>query len=87
LAGFHGILNHTITYVREVKEMAEALVKIAGMSCQHCVMAVKKALGGVPGILESTVQVGSALVKYDESRVRQEEIEKKIEGAGYSVVK
>jgi copper chaperone len=67
--------------------MAETLVKIEGMSCQHCVMAVKKALGGVPGILESTVQVGSALVKYDESRVKQEEIEKKIEDAGYGVVK
>jgi copper chaperone CopZ len=66
--------------------MAETLVKIGGMSCQHCVMAVKKALGGVPGIMESSVQVGSALVKYDESKVKQTEIEKVIEKAGYSIV-
>lgn len=67
--------------------MAEAKIKIEGMSCQHCVMAVKKALGGVPGILESDVQIGSAVVKYDESKTKKEDIETKIENAGYKVVK
>ena len=32
--------------------MAETKVTIEGMSCQHCVMAVKKALGGVPAVSE-----------------------------------
>ena len=67
--------------------MAEASITIEGMSCQHCVMAVKKALGGVPGILESNVQIGSAVVKYDESKIRKEDIETKIEDAGYKVTK
>jgi len=67
--------------------MAEARITIEGMSCQHCVMAVKKALGGVPGILESDVQIGGAIVKYDESKVKKEEIETKIEAAGYKVTK
>ncbi len=67
--------------------MAEAKIKIEGMSCQHCVMAVKKALGDVPGILESDVQIGSAVVKYDESKTKNEDIETKIEKAGYKVVK
>ena len=67
--------------------MAEANMTIEGMSCQHCVMAVKKALGGVPGILESNVQIGSAVVKYDESKIRKEDIETKIEDAGYKVTK
>jgi copper chaperone CopZ len=31
----------------------ETKIAIEGMSCQHCVMAVKKALGGLPGILET----------------------------------
>ena len=65
--------------------MAETKMEIEGMSCQHCVMAVKKALGGVPGILESNIQVGSAAVKYDESKIKKEEIEAKIENAGYKV--
>ena len=67
--------------------MAEAKIKIEGMSCQHCVMAVKKALGGVPGIFDSDVQIGSAVVKYDESKTKNEDIETKIEKAGYKVVK
>jgi copper chaperone CopZ len=50
-------------------------------------MAVKKALGGVPGILESDVQVGSASVRYDEAKVKKEDIESRIEKAGYKVKK
>jgi len=67
--------------------MAEAKIAIEGMSCQHCVMAVKKALGGVPGVLESDVQIGSAVVKYDENKIKKEEIETKIESAGYKVTR
>jgi len=67
--------------------MTEAKIAIEGMSCQHCVMAVKKALGGVPGVLESDVQIGSAVIKYDENKVQKEEIETKIEAAGYKVTK
>jgi copper chaperone len=67
--------------------MAETKLAIEGMSCQHCVMAVKKALGGVPGILESNIQVGSAAVKYDETKIKNEDIEAKIENAGYKVKK
>jgi len=67
--------------------MAEINITIDGMSCQHCVMAVKKALGGVPGILESTVQIGRAVVTYDENRVKKEDIEARIEDAGYKIVK
>jgi copper chaperone CopZ len=50
-------------------------------------MAVKKALGGIPAILQSDVQIGSAMVKYDESKIKKEDIESKIEKAGYRVVK
>jgi copper chaperone len=65
--------------------MAETKIAIEGMSCQHCVTAVKKALGGVLGILESDIQVGSAAVKYDESKIKKEDIEANIEKAGYKV--
>jgi len=62
--------------------MAETKMEIEGMSCQHCVMAVKKALGGVPGILESNIQIGSAAVKYDESKIKKEDIEVKMRRLG-----
>lgn len=67
--------------------MAEAKIEIEGMSCQHCVMAVKKALSGVPGILESNIAIGSALVKYDEAKINRTDIESNIEKAGYKVVR
>ena len=65
--------------------MAEAVMKIGGMSCQHCVMAVKKALGGVPGVVQSDVQIGSATVQYDDAKTKQKDIEAAIEKAGYKV--
>ena len=34
-----------------------ARIKIRGMSCQHCVMAVKKALGGIDGIKDVSVDL------------------------------
>jgi copper chaperone len=67
--------------------MSEIKIKIEGMSCQHCVMSVKKAVGALEGIEQSDVSVGSAVIKYDESRVKKEEIEAVIEKAGYKVSK
>ena len=63
--------------------MAETKLAIEEMSCQHCVMAVRKALGGVPGITESNIRVGSAAVKHDESKVKKADIELTIEKAGH----
>ena len=66
--------------------MTETVIKIGGMSCQHCVMRVKKALDGTTGITEANVTVGSASIKYDESKVKIEDIHSAIEKAGYRVV-
>lgn len=66
--------------------MAEAVIKIEGMTCQHCVMRVKKAIEGLAGITKADVQIGSAAVLYNESKVKKEDIEKAIEKAGYKVV-
>ncbi|MCX5816297.1 MAG: cation transporter [Proteobacteria bacterium] len=65
--------------------MAETDIKIEGMSCQHCVMAVKKAIGGLKGIENADVAIGSAAIKYDESKVKKEEIEAAIEKTGFKV--
>ncbi len=66
--------------------MAEINISIQGMSCQHCVMRVKKAIDGLGGIRNSNVQVGSAQVSYDESKVAKKDIEDAIAKAGYKVV-
>ncbi len=65
--------------------MTETEIKIDGMSCQHCVMRVKKALDGISGITEANVTVGSASIKYDDSKVKMEDIYSAIVKAGYKV--
>lgn len=65
--------------------MREAIIKIEGMSCQHCVMQVEKALRTLAGMRDSEVSIGTATVHYDETQVKREEIEAAIEAAGYQV--
>ncbi|MDA8170967.1 MAG: copper ion binding protein [Nitrospiraceae bacterium] len=65
--------------------MTEATIRIEGMSCQHCVMAVKKAVEAVSGVASSQVEIGKAVVRYDEGRTRLSEIEQAIKDAGYKV--
>ncbi len=66
--------------------MATENLKIEGMSCQHCVARVKKAVDAVEGVVSSEVAIGSAKVEYDETRAGREASVKAIEGAGYKVV-
>lgn len=63
----------------------ETTIKIEGMSCQHCVARVKKALDGLNGVTASDVQIGSAGVKYDETKIKKEDLEAAIEKAGYKI--
>ena len=65
--------------------MAETKLKIEGMSCQHCVQAVKKALSGVTGVDSTEVEIGSATVRYDDARATQKDLEAAVEKAGFSV--
>lgn len=64
----------------------ETSIKIEGMSCEHCVRRVKKAIDGLPGVLSSDVATGTAKVSFDEAKVKKEEITATIEKAGYKVV-
>ncbi len=65
--------------------MREIVIRIEGMSCEHCVMQVRKALETLGGIRDSEVSLGTAAVHFDETRVKREDIEAAIEAAGYTV--
>ncbi len=65
--------------------MAETVLKIEGMSCKHCVMHVKKAIEGLQGVSASEVEIGTAVVRYDDAKVGREEMKKAVEDAGYKV--
>jgi copper chaperone len=66
--------------------MTEITLKIEGMSCQHCVMSVKKAVSGIKGVTSADVSIGVARIVFDESGTNRDEIAKAIQRAGYKVV-
>lgn len=62
-------------------------IKVKGMSCQHCVMAVTKALGALEGIKNVQVDLKSGLATYEEVKpVDPQKIAAAIKKAGYEVV-
>lgn len=58
--------------------------KIEGMSCGHCVMAVKKELSRIP-VEKTDVQIGKAVVEFDEKKISENDVAKAIKNAGYEV--
>ncbi len=72
--------------VREEKVMA-TIIKVKGMSCQHCVMSVTKALNQLEGIKNVQVDLAKGEVRFDNMKeVASNRIEKAIQDAGYEVV-
>lgn len=66
--------------------MASTL-KVKGMSCQHCVMSVTKALGQLEGIKNVQVDLAKGEVRFDNTKeIASGTIGKAITNAGYEVV-
>jgi copper chaperone len=61
-------------------------IRIEGMSCQHCVMAVTKALSAVAGIRNVKVDLARGEAAYEEEgTVNPEAIREAVRKAGYKV--
>jgi copper chaperone len=67
--------------------MTEATFKVPDMSCGHCKAAVEGELNGLSGVESSNADVekGTVAVRYDESKVSNEQLKGAIEEAGYTV--
>lgn len=68
--------------------MEQVVIKVDGMTCKHCKMAVEKALQGVPGVQEADVDLAGKKVKvtYDADKSGKTDLDRAITDAGYSVV-
>ncbi|HOV99708.1 MAG TPA: heavy-metal-associated domain-containing protein [Bacteroidota bacterium] len=66
--------------------MKSHVLTIGGMSCQHCVMRVTKALKEIEGVEVEDVQIGQATVRYDEHQVDENILREHIEDAGYQLL-
>ena len=65
--------------------MTSKTISISGMTCHHCVNAVRKELSKIPSLEVREVTIGSASVTYDEAAVSMVQISSAIQEAGYSV--
>lgn len=57
---------------------------IEGMSCDHCVRAVKNRLVATAGVHVEDVQIGSARLRYDPSKISIDAIEEAVSDEGYT---
>lgn len=64
--------------------MEDLKLRIEGMTCQHCVRAVKGRLERTPGVSLKSVEIGSAELTYDPARTNLDEIEEAISDEGYT---
>ena len=63
-----------------------AMIKIKGMTCNHCVMAVTKALNEIEGIRDVKVDLEKGEAFFEGKCVDMDIVRVKIKKAGYEVV-
>jgi copper chaperone len=64
-----------------------SVLKVKGMSCQHCVMSVTKALNQLDGIKNVQIDLAKGEVRFDNTKnTASERIQKAITDAGYEVI-
>lgn len=63
------------------------ILNVEGMSCMHCVNAVKSSVGALPGVskVEVDLPTKKVSVTYDGNQVKLDNIKEAIEDAGYEV--
>lgn len=67
--------------------MAEQRIEleIEGMTCEHCVRAVRGRLERTPGVQVEAVRVGAATIRLDDARTSLDQVEDAISDEGYTV--
>lgn len=68
--------------------MSKVTLNVGGMSCQHCVNAVTKAVNALKGIagVDVNLEGKTVTVDYDADQVSLESIKEAIEEEGYDVL-
>ena len=57
---------------------------IEGMTCEHCVRAVRGRLERTPGVTVGEVRVGTAKIEYDPGKTNIDDLEEAIADEGYT---
>ncbi len=63
--------------------MAKVVLNIKNMSCGHCAMTIKRALEKIGAKAEVSLKEKKAVVEYDESKLRVEDLINAVSKFGY----
>lgn len=66
--------------------METVRLDISGMSCDHCIRAVRGALEGVDGATVESVELGTAQVRYDPEQTSPARLADAVSDEGYEAV-
>jgi Cu+-exporting ATPase len=82
-------VEHIMSTEVKSKAVKEANIQITGMTCAACATRIEKGLNKMGGVEQATVNLAleKSSIKYDPSKLSEEDFEKKIEALGYGVVK
>jgi len=62
-------------------------ITVKGMSCAHCVAAITKAMGSLPGVSQVRVDLASGRVSYDcAAPIPREDLARVVKAAGFDWV-
>lgn len=64
--------------------MEHLTLTIEGMTCEHCVRAVRGRIEQTPGVKVGDVRVGAATLDYDPAKTNVDDIEEAIADEGYT---
>jgi len=67
--------------------MEKVTLNVSGMSCEHCVKAVKNAVEGLENakVVDISLETGKVIVEYDAPKISIEEIKNAIKEEDYGV--
>jgi copper chaperone CopZ len=66
--------------------VARTTLQIAGMDCSHCAQRLSQSLERAEGVIKAEVDAsGTATVRYDETRISDDELGERVRVAGFDV--
>lgn len=67
--------------------MEKTVIKVTGMSCEHCVKSIRKAVGSLEGVagVEVNLDGKTVSVEYDPEKAGLDVIKQAIDDQGYEV--
>lgn len=67
--------------------MEQSILNVDGMSCEHCVKAIKKAVGSLPGVSNVSVDLkGKTVTVEHDQALSLDKIKYEIEEQGYDII-